>query len=1767
MNTGKKTFKSLMFFCCAVFLHHLSFAQVNLQTGSATYSMPIFNWQDDKSRLLSTIALNYSSAGGLKVNDVASNEGQGWSMFAGGVITRMQVGEPDDQQAHGSDGNDADLTKYPNGLLYANVTGDTGCPTQLIKYPIYKGMNQLYSQKNATAVDRQADYFSFEFNGKTGMFIVARDGTARVIGDSRLQISFQTDVTMANNTSSGIRTTIKSFTVTDVDGLIYKFGLVSSANTFSAVSQFCGMTKVLQTQFCDQSFTNILGQPTFKDKKVYFQSSFDLGQYVNPWVIGSWYLAEVDDPFASRKITFTYNVHQLSANAGVQIYDNVGSKDYVVVDNKNSITSSLDLATISYPDGHAINFNYSSTQRADYPGEYPLASIDILYQTRYLAKYLFTTSYLMRNRYGTPSTPYQKSIARLYLKRVQKIGTDLKEDSPPYDFDYYLTSGTANADDFVPPPFFYAKDIYGFYNGSNSVGYNGETIPLNTSAAVFSFWQLKGLCFIKSGVGGVVVAPKSGYAQNGLLRQVVYPTGGSIVYQYAQNVNSAGSLDGGVHVSQTSTYDGGYSNGCSTPVTTQYNFVMNGVGSASSLWGTETPANSMTLQNHYAPEYKTFHLSWSCGACCYWHFQYPGIMNQYEAISIEGFQNFMRAIAPVLTIVGVITDIMDVATVVGGSTGFGAIAAVVIDVIGILLEFGLTCFGSSGVQNTTTTTFYNSNLNDISPLPKQFMRVEITQSPGGIGKTVQTFTSQNDYPVWVASNPLFTAAQRFAPWAYGLPDSTMVYDASGRLIKETKNIYSFGLAKHQFSTVVSQGVISHPDLTSCKCEVLHSYSQRSDKWSAAGAASYTKSSSGDLSVGFYNIYTGRVELDTTVERVYTVGTPSQFVETRTAYAYNSMADTSYARMTPANNYEVRQVANWKSNGDTLYKTFSYPGDYTYTTLNNGLIGDWPMNNSGNDISGNGYNGILTNVTATTDHLGNANGALLFNGTSSYVTIADNGNLRLYNTDYSISAWVRLDAYNTGLNSAILSRRGALGSGQGYLLSITGVNSINSGGVGPTTGGLIKYNNGATSYQFPSSSGLGQWHLVSEVYNLAAQTLTVYLDASQFTQFTVVAPPPNTSYPLTIGFDEAAVLSNSGGYYFQGAMSDLRLYNRGLSSSEIQQLYNNSAATPGILANLLQSNIGNIPVEDYSWESLANGQGVRYLGERVTEFTRVANNSIEDSVQLEQRFVQPQSSINLYHGPANTNNPAYKKVRVNTHGSNSKITGMQDEGGRVETHIYDYNDKYVAAAIIDADPILDSSCYTSFETTTLGGWKLTGTASYNNSGPAITGSISFNMLASGANSVKSPVLNTSKPYILSFWATNSNSSVSSGVTLSKSGPTINGFTYYEYAVAQGTSTVTLVNNAAAASILDELRLYPKMARMRTTTYDPLIGKTSECDENNRIRYYEYDNLTRLKFIEDENRNVVKMYEYNNISMTKRTGCPQIYFNHLISETIVKNNCGSGYQGTPVTVTIPANKDTSTASQADADAKAEIDLILSGQSTANSQGSCLLIYYNQALTTRDSVLYCSPGKKGIWVNYTVPYARYSSTVSQATVDSLAILDTLANGAKNANILADSASYCVYDTTADWESDSIPNFKCVADSEYVLQTNRNPNSPSFNTTRWVNEYIGDSACAICAFTWSSSITSTITGYTSNSGSTGSFTYRYFPPYVGYTGGSIGTITGDCTPSGSRSIIVTDGADSTRTWQVMINSGGQVSVTLWGGSAPTTTSVPIILIGSYPL
>src|SRR5260221_625722 len=271
-------------------------------------------------------------------------------------------------------------------------------------------------------------------------------------------------------TDQQIRTRITSFTIQDIDGLKYKF-LIH------------GSTKILQTNYCDKTLHQYSTQPKFKDGKVYHQAGFDNGTFANPWVIGSWYLYEIEDPLTLRKIQFTYDTTRVINNTAGSDFTYNGDKNYSIISHKTSIAKAPALLSISYPDGHNVTFNYPKN-RIDLNGDKILSSVDITYQGRYLSEYKLNTSYFIRNRYGNPTTNFETQSARLCLRSVQKIGPDLKEDSPPYIFDYYI--GSSAPDDFVPPPFFHMKDIWGFYNGSNSIGYSNETIPLSGDLTLLS---------------------------------------------------------------------------------------------------------------------------------------------------------------------------------------------------------------------------------------------------------------------------------------------------------------------------------------------------------------------------------------------------------------------------------------------------------------------------------------------------------------------------------------------------------------------------------------------------------------------------------------------------------------------------------------------------------------------------------------------------------------------------------------------------------------------------------------------------------------------------------------------------------------------------------------------------------------------------------------------------------------------------------------------------------------------------------------------------------------------------------------------------------------------------------------------------------------------------------------------------------------------------------------------------------------------------------
>jgi len=216
------------------------------------------------------------------------------------------------------------------------------------------------------------------------------------------------------------------------------------------------------------------------------------------------------------------------------------------------------------------------------------------------------------------------------------------------------------------------------------------------------------------------------------------------------------------------------------------------------------------------------------------------------------------------------------------------------------------------------------------------------------------------------------------------------------------------------------------------------------------------------------------------------------------------------------------------------------------SLKVGLIAYYPFNNSGVDESGNGNNGYVYNITSVADRNGKPNFAYHFDGTTSYITVPDNAALRLANTDITLSTWIKLDAYGSSFGYNILTKH-TTGSNNGWAWGITGAAA--------TTKGVVTYGPGGLSVLATGTSviPLNQWHMVTSVYKLAGQQLTIYVDGTLNTvSNNILSPNPAIITGLYIGRDDPSVPTN--GYFLQGALDDLRIYGRALTATEVKKLF-------------------------------------------------------------------------------------------------------------------------------------------------------------------------------------------------------------------------------------------------------------------------------------------------------------------------------------------------------------------------------------------------------------------------------------------------------------------------------------------------------------------------------------------------------------------------------------------------------------------------------------
>jgi predicted ribosomally synthesized peptide with SipW-like signal peptide len=202
-----------------------------------------------------------------------------------------------------------------------------------------------------------------------------------------------------------------------------------------------------------------------------------------------------------------------------------------------------------------------------------------------------------------------------------------------------------------------------------------------------------------------------------------------------------------------------------------------------------------------------------------------------------------------------------------------------------------------------------------------------------------------------------------------------------------------------------------------------------------------------------------------------------------------------------------------------------------------LVAYYPFENSADDLSGNGYDGSITNQGT---YIGGRTGrAVAFGGTNGYVNVSDSSGLDGF-SGVTISAWFRLDGEGDTPANTLVRKNNA------YLLQRTSGDYIS---FAVWDGGLADWK--AVRTRTFDANDYGTWHHIAGVFDPDDSAYRLYLDGTEVDSATTTATAVDgSSAPLTIGGLEDQ-------YSLDGALDDVRIYARALSASEVQSLYDSA----------------------------------------------------------------------------------------------------------------------------------------------------------------------------------------------------------------------------------------------------------------------------------------------------------------------------------------------------------------------------------------------------------------------------------------------------------------------------------------------------------------------------------------------------------------------------------------------------------------------------------
>jgi hypothetical protein len=200
------------------------------------------------------------------------------------------------------------------------------------------------------------------------------------------------------------------------------------------------------------------------------------------------------------------------------------------------------------------------------------------------------------------------------------------------------------------------------------------------------------------------------------------------------------------------------------------------------------------------------------------------------------------------------------------------------------------------------------------------------------------------------------------------------------------------------------------------------------------------------------------------------------------------------------------------------------------SIDSGLVAYYPFNANANDESGNGHNTTVNGATLTADKCGNPNSAYNFYGNTTNIQIQNSSNLNLSSTKFALTGWLNFTQNN---NDNMIIAKHICGYANGYFLNVN-------------SNRLCFFVNNDPRLCTSKTYKDGKWHFIAGLFDGIAQYLYVddTLQGKQNRNYTSF----NNSN-VYIGNDVNSCNP------FIGKLDEIRMYNRTLTTSEIQALFN------------------------------------------------------------------------------------------------------------------------------------------------------------------------------------------------------------------------------------------------------------------------------------------------------------------------------------------------------------------------------------------------------------------------------------------------------------------------------------------------------------------------------------------------------------------------------------------------------------------------------------